>query len=224
MVISDVDISRHKELFDPNKFNKAIHVIGVGATGSWLVFSLAKLGLTNIHVYDFDKVEAHNIANQLFSISDIGEYKVEALKRIVKDTTGTEITIHNKEVKEEAFSGIVFMMIDTMAGRKAIYESSVKYKPSVSLLIEPRMGLHMARIYNILPLNNSSLNEYEKTFYTDEEAEVSACGNSMTIISSALAVTAWCVRQLINFANECEMDEEILIELQNNYIVTSKWK
>ena len=24
MVISDVDISRHKELFDPNKFNKAI--------------------------------------------------------------------------------------------------------------------------------------------------------------------------------------------------------
>lgn len=224
MVISDVDISRHKELFDPNKFNKAIHVIGVGATGSWLVFSLAKLGLTNIHVYDFDKVEAHNIANQLFSISDIGEYKVEALKRIVKDTTGTEITIHNKEVKEEAFSGIVFMMIDTMAGRKAIYESSVKYKPSVSLLIEPRMGLHMARIYNILPLNNSSLNEYEKTFYTDEEAEVSACGNSMTIISSALAVTAWCVRQLINFANECEMDEEILIELQNNYIITSKWK
>lgn len=224
MVISDVDISRHKELFDPNKFNKAIHVIGVGATGSWLVFSLAKLGLTNIHVYDFDKVEAHNIANQLFSISDIGEYKVEALKRIVKDTTGTEITIHNKEVKEEAFSGIVFMMIDTMAGRKAIYESSVKYKPSVSLLIEPRMGLHMARIYNILPLNNSSLNEYEKTFYTDEEAEVSACGNSMTVISSALAVTAWCVRQLINFANECEMDEEILIELQNNYIITSKWK
>lgn len=224
MVISDVDISRHKELFDPNKFNKAIHVIGVGATGSWLVFSLAKLGLTNIHVYDFDKVEAHNIANQLFSISDIGEYKVEALKRIIKDTTGTEITIHNKEVKEEAFSGIVFMMIDTMAGRKAIYESSVKYKPAVSLLIEPRMGLHMARIYNILPLNNSSLNEYEKTFYTDEEAEVSACGNSMTVISSALAVTAWCVRQLINFANECEMDEEILIELQNNYIITSKWK
>lgn len=224
MAVSDVDISRHRELFDPNKFNKAIHVIGVGATGSWLVFSLAKLGLTNIHVYDFDKVEAHNIANQLFSISDIGEYKVEALKRIVKDTTGTEITIHNKEVKEEAFSGIVFMMIDTMAGRKAIYESSVKYKPSVSLLIEPRMGLHMARIYNILPLNNSSLNEYEKTFYTDEEAEVSACGNSMTIISSALAVTAWCVRQLINFANECEMDEEILIELQNNYIITSKWK
>ena len=224
MVISDVDISRHRELFDPNKFNKAIHVIGAGATGSWLVFSLAKLGLTNIHVYDFDKVEAHNIANQLFSISDIGEYKVEALKRIVKDTTGTEITIHNKEVKEEAFSGIVFMMIDTMAGRKAIYESSVKYKPAVSLLIEPRMGLHMARIYNILPLNNSSLNEYEKTFYTDEEAEVSACGNSMTVISSALAVTAWCVRQLINFANECEMDEEILIELQNNYIITSKWK
>lgn len=224
MVISDVDISRHRELFDPNKFNKAIHVIGVGATGSWLVFSLAKLGLTNIHVYDFDKVEAHNIANQLFSISDIGEYKVEALKRIIKDTTGTEITIHNKEVKEEVFSGIVFMMIDTMAGRKAIYESSVKYKPAVSLLIEPRMGLHMARIYNILPLNNSSLNEYEKTFYTDEEAEVSACGNSMTVISSALAVTAWCVRQLINFANECEMDEEILIELQNNYIITSKWK
>lgn len=154
----------------------------------------------------------------------MGEYKVDALRRIVKDFTGVEIKTHNKEVKSESFTGVVFMMIDTMSGRKEIYESSIKFKPGVNLLIEPRMGLHMGRIYNVLPMKMNVLKKYEETLYDDSVAEVSSCGNSMTVISSAMAITGWCVRQMINFHTEYEIDSEILIDLQNNNLFVNKWE
>lgn len=218
-----IDISRHKELFNPYDVKKPIHVIGAGATGSWLVLSLAKLGLTDITVYDFDKVEEHNIANQLYSISDVGKYKVDALQEMVESMTGTKINVKNKKVENEHFAGIIFMMIDTMSGRKEIYESSIKYKPAIDIMIEPRMGLHMARIYNVLPMSMNVTKQYEKTLYSDSEAEVSSCGNSMTVISSALGTVSWCIRQMIEFCNDGEIDHEILVDFMNNNLFTSKW-
>ena len=169
-----VNISRHIELFNPSEFKESIHIIGAGATGSFLALSLAKLGLTDISVYDFDVVEEHNIANQLYSIDHIGMFKVDALKEFIKSSTGTDIKTYNEKVENKVFTGVVFMMIDTMSGRKEIYNSSIKFKPSVKLMIEPRMGLSMARIYNITPMNLNVLKKYEETLYSDEVAEVSA--------------------------------------------------
>ena len=60
----ELDISRHKELFNPYYFNTPVTIIGAGATGSWLALMLAKLGIQDITVYDFDVVEEHNVPNQ----------------------------------------------------------------------------------------------------------------------------------------------------------------
>ena len=54
--MTNLDIRRHMELFNPEKFTLPVHIIGAGATGSWLALSLAKLGITNITVWDFDVV------------------------------------------------------------------------------------------------------------------------------------------------------------------------
>ena len=48
------------------KFNTPIHIIGCGATGSWVALMLAKMGISNITCWDFDKVEEHNLPNQFF--------------------------------------------------------------------------------------------------------------------------------------------------------------
>ena len=42
------NFSRHKQLFDPENFNTPVTVLGAGATGSFLVLFLAKLGIKNI--------------------------------------------------------------------------------------------------------------------------------------------------------------------------------
>lgn len=237
MTVTQLDVSRHRELFDPEKFTDPVTIIGAGATGSWLALALAKLGLIDITVYDFDVVEEHNIPNQAYDLygwdskdfnltqkaGDIGVAKVKALSDKIATATGTQIKIKNEQFIDQRLAGVVFLMVDSMKARKEIWENSIKMKLSVKHLIEPRMGLDMGRIYNVNPMDLNHIKEYENTYYDDDTAEVSACGNSMTVISSALGVTSWCVRQLINWKNGEDLDNEILVDFKYNNIITSRW-
>ena len=230
----NLNISRHMELFNPETFEHPVTIIGAGATGSWLALSLAKLGIENITVYDFDTVEEHNIPNQAFMLknsvaldgniqSHIGVSKVCALRDIIENSTGICINPIHAKFTDQRLSGVVFLMVDSMSARKEIWENSIKLKPSVKLLIEPRMGLDVGRVYNVDPLDLNQIKRYEETYYDDDVAEVSACGSSMTVITSALGIASWCGRQLINFHNKEELDNEILIDFKYNNIVTNRW-
>lgn len=220
-----LDIRRHMELFDGDTFDTPIHVIGAGATGSWLVLQLAKLGIKGelINVYDFDVVEEHNVPNQAFGVLDIGGAKVQRLQDIVVTETATTVNIFNEKYEAQRLSGYVFLMVDSMAERKRIFDQSIKMKRAVKLLVEPRMGLDVGRVYNVEPMDLKQVERYEDCFYSDEEAEVSACGTSMTVITTAMAISSWCVRQLINHHAGEELDNEILIDLKYNNLVATKW-
>lgn len=92
MTNTHLDMRRHLDVFDPYKFGDTpVTVVGCGATGSWLVLQLAKLGISNITVYDFDVVEEHNIPNQLFGLYNVGHYKVLALQDYIQQQTGLKI-------------------------------------------------------------------------------------------------------------------------------------
>ena len=218
-----LDVRRHMELFDPYSLDKKVTVIGAGATGSWLVLMLAKLGIQDITVYDFDKVEEHNIPNQLYGIQNVGEYKVMALREIIKEQTGTEINVFTDRFEHQRLSGYVYCMVDTMAGRDKIWKYSAKLKSAISLYTEPRMGLDTARVYNVEPMNLTHHKRYEACFYTDDEAEVSACGTSMSVITTALTTASWCARQLIEHHAGRELSNEILIDVMYNNIVETRW-
>jgi molybdopterin/thiamine biosynthesis adenylyltransferase len=221
--MTNLDIRRHMELFDPYTFNTPVTVIGCGATGSWLVLQLTKLGITNITVWDFDTVEEHNVPNQAFPTFDVGTAKVEALKTLVLQQTGTSIKVNNKRFTNQRLSGIVFLMVDSMQARKDIWENSIKMKSAVKLLVEPRMGLNEGRVYNVNPVDLTHIKRYEDCWYSDEDAEVSACGTSQTVITSAMAVASWCSRQLVNFHANVELDNEILIDFMYNNIYPTRW-
>ena len=225
MTVTQLDVSRHFELFDPYSFDTPIHIIGVGATGSWLALSLAKLGITNIHIWDFDTVEEHNIPNQAFSIADVGKAKVKALFDQIKFMTGTEVIPHNEKVERQRFAGIVFCMVDSMEGRRTIWENCGKMKSQVKLWVEPRMGLEVGRVYTVNPMDYTHIQKYEDTWYGDDVAEVSACGNSMTVINACLAIASWVTRQLITFVNDGmdELDNEILFDFKYNNIFPTRW-
>lgn len=219
-----LDVRRHMDLFDPYTFGDTpITVIGAGATGSWLVLQLAKLGIANITVYDFDVVEEHNIPNQLFGLDDIGQPKVVALQRIIAEYTGTQIKIHNEKFTRGRLKGYVFVMVDSMSSRKEIFETSIKAKSNVKLMIEPRMGLNEGRIYNVIPTDSTHCRRWEECWYPGSEAEVSACGTSQSVITTAILTASICVRQLINHVNNVELDNEILLDLMYNGIYPTKW-
>lgn len=219
-----IDYSRQYELFDPNSFNTPVHIIGVGAVGSWVTMYLAKLGVKNITVYDPDTVSLHNIPNQTYSIRDEGAEKVVALQDDINYFTGTEIRIHQYAVTgQQELSGIVIICVDSMKDRKLIWENCLKLRVAVKLVIECRMGMDLGRIYSIIPCTVKHIFSYEKSLHTDDEAEVSVCGSSQSIITTAAMVASIASRQVIDFHNNKNLFNEINIDVENNLFYNLRW-
>ena len=65
--------------FDQQKLRDAqVVVVGAGAVGNEVLKNLALLGLGNIHIFDFDRIEEHNLTKcVLFRDADVGRYKAE---------------------------------------------------------------------------------------------------------------------------------------------------
>ncbi len=210
-----IDPMRHFEIFSPDSFgNRRIDVIGAGATGSRIALSLAKLGVQNIHAWDFDTVAGHNIANQLYRIKDVGRPKVEALRDLIMEQTGDEITIHNErydpeEQARERMGVVVFVLTDSMASRKAIFDS-LRTKMYVRLLIETRMGADNGRIYTLSPYRPDIANRYAESLYSDEDAhtEASLCGTAITVAPTADMISGYAVWQFIRWWRSLNTEEE----------------
>jgi hypothetical protein len=75
-------------------------VCGAGAVGSNLVDNLARQGLRQVTVIDFDRVEAHNVGTQSYAESDVGAFKVEVLQAEVFRAVGVEITAVRQRLTE----------------------------------------------------------------------------------------------------------------------------
>lgn len=218
------DFSRQHDLFDPSKFNTPVTIIGGGATGSWVALELAKLGIKDITLYDFDTIEEHNLPNQAFTESQVGMKKVDAVAQLCKEFSGTQIKVKNMRVDgKQPLNGIVFMLTDTMSSRKEIWNAAIKFKPSVNLLIETRMGLREGRVYAINPCNPDHIREYEKTLYSDEETPVSACGTSQSVVVTAMMIASWAVWQLILWSREEPFDNEMLVYPSVNQVFAKKF-
>lgn len=209
-----MDLSRHVETVNPEKYEKPVHVIGCGATGSWVALTLTKMGFKNINLWDFDVVDEHNIPNQVFHNGHRNKSKVEALaeelnKQHVDDM---KLVVHNEKVTGKTkLEGIVFLLTDTMASRKEIFEDSLKYNASVDLIIETRMGKDTGMVYTIDPNDISQVTPYEATLsYSDDEAETSFCGISTTLLPTALQIVGAACWRLINHLNGEEFPNEMI--------------
>lgn len=218
------DYSRQVNILNPEEFNTKINIIGAGATGSWVAFSLAKMGLSNLHIYDFDEVGMHNLPNQMFGVRDIDRNKALSIRNIIKLFTGFTVNARNEKVDGSVpLQGIVFMLTDTMKSRKDIYNRAIKNNPSIDLLIETRMDLRGGRIYVVDPKDREQTKMYEQTFYSDDEAEVSACGVSQTVLPSALAITSHAIWKLLNYINGETVYNETILDFSNEIVMTQTW-
>lgn len=56
--------------------------MGLGGLGTVVTGAMARIGVGKLTLADFDVVEPSNLNRQQYSISQIGEKKTEALKKI----------------------------------------------------------------------------------------------------------------------------------------------
>lgn len=201
-------------VFNPNLFNKRVDIIGVGASGSKIAVSLAKLGVVDLHVWDFDSVESHNIANQIYGKPDIGRLKVDALADHIKETVGTEIIKHPERVETQfGFGEYVFLLTDSMDSRAKIMET-LRYNPRMELCIETRMGADEGRIYALNPGLRTHYLEWRKQWYPDEITVENTCREVASVGPTADLISGYAVWLFMRFVGtKGEFSEKIPNEL-----------
>ena len=95
-----VDLSRLEYLIGKDKLNslkkKHVMICGVGGVGSFVAEGLARSGIGNITLVDFDKIDASNLNRQLMTNkNNIGEIKVEELKKHLEEISDANVDIQN---------------------------------------------------------------------------------------------------------------------------------
>lgn len=99
-------IERHGPEVYSRLINSKIAIAGLGGLGSNVALALARAGMGEIFLVDFDNVDISNINRQQYSIKDIGRYKTEALAEKIRDVNPI-INIKTKNImvtEENAFN------------------------------------------------------------------------------------------------------------------------
>lgn len=210
---------RHDEVFKARDHNSPLTLIGAGAIGSRIWAALVELGLTNMAVYDYDVVESHNLANQVYAYNDIGKTKVDALFDWTFNKIGHEpvesMQFINAKIDEQMpvrFEGTVILAVDSIAARQMIVEKLVNESHPVFHVFDTRMASTHGDIIHFNPANPDEVESYISALPSDEEAEVSSCGSSLTVGTTASIIANLAVWQVMHQrANPEAMDDTINI-------------
>ena len=74
---------RHGERTQRVLENSKVAVAGLGGLGSHVAVMLARAGVGSLHLIDFDRVDLSNLNRQEYWISQLGQYKTEAMREIL---------------------------------------------------------------------------------------------------------------------------------------------
>jgi len=203
--MAEIVIRRHQAIFNPTQHKDEIHIIGVGATGSRIFQALVELGCMNITCHDFDVVEPHNLANQAYDASDIGELKVEACRKLYCRKTGSAEVPKGYKFSPLALpddtapmlTGYVFLLTDSMSSRKEIYTDCIKDNPMIERVIETRMASTHGNVFVFDPKDKEEADKWEASLIDDGVAELSPCGQPMSVGATASIIANFAIWQYI---------------------------
>ncbi len=107
--IYTANIPRHEEVLATKK----VFIAGAGGLGSNVAVMLLRSGLTNMTIIDFDIVNASNLNRQYYFQKDIGQPKVDALKKhLLNINPSANINIINDKLTVDNFQKYISENID----------------------------------------------------------------------------------------------------------------
>ena len=71
---------RHGKAVQDKLSQAKVAIAGLGGLGSNIAIALARIGVGQLHLVDFDRVDLTNLNRQHYFIRHLGQYKTEALK------------------------------------------------------------------------------------------------------------------------------------------------
>lgn len=202
-----MDLSKSYEFFQPEKVTDRIHIVGCGSVGSTIAENLARCGIKKMTLWDFDKVEAHNIVNQMFREADVGKTKAEALKDILLEINpDMEIKLKPNGWNGEMMSGYVFLAVDSIEIRRKIVEQHMNNN-NIKAMFDTRTLLTGAQLYAANWSEYKSKKDFLATMqFSHEEAAaetpVSACGVTLGVATTVRIAAALSVNNFIKFVKD----------------------
>lgn len=87
----------------------SVAVLGVGGVGGYVAEMLARTGVMNITLVDFDKIDVSNLNRQIIATTkNIGKFKVEEFKNRLEDINpNCNVTIFNTKLTEITIPQII---------------------------------------------------------------------------------------------------------------------
>ncbi len=166
-----------------------VTLIGAGSVGSQVAVALAKIGVTDLTVWDGDDIESHNIPVSAYRLKDLGVVKVRALADIVAEQAGVTITPVPRMYAGEPLRGAVVACVDRMEARKKIWETA---KASlVDILIDTRIASEYVSVFAVNPSDPDDIAYYEYFLrYGYDEAVKPMCGYHGIYHVAAVAAAA----------------------------------
>ena len=133
--------SRSKGLLEVDMLeNNKVAIVGLGSFGSNIAIELAKAGIGNFVLFDFDRVELSNIARHICGINDLGRYKTHAirdailLKNPFANIATFEININeSRKIFEEQIENcdLILCLTDENRSREYINDLSIGLQKKV---------------------------------------------------------------------------------------------
>ena len=200
--MKEVHSSRFKDAPWFPKEETNVVIGGAGGIGSWLSLLISRAGFFPI-VYDFDILEEHNLAGQLYTKLDAEAMvpKVDALKGLCKHFADTDITVMNEKYTKDSMSHhYVFSAFDNMQARKDMFSAWCEYveewKEELAALddkelsnrpqpifIDGRLTAEQMQIFCITP---DRIDQYKEHLFDDSEVEDAPCTMKQTSHSAAM--------------------------------------
>ena len=193
-----MNITKHHDFFNPQAYNRTVHIIGCGAIGSNMGHLLTRLGFEHIKLYDFDEVADRNLTNQYFNNNQISETKTTALKHNLQSINPDIIIDEKGKYENQALQGIVILALDSIEERRRIMEEN-KYNHSIDIVMDLRLGLEEGQAFSAKPDNFENLISTMQFDHDEVESPTNACGSTLTLMPTIQMITALATTNLMNF-------------------------
>lgn len=194
-----------------------IHIVGCGAIGSTIATMLARMGVLELNLYDFDDVEMKNICNQEYFDEQVGTSKLDALRdTLLKINPTLVVNIYPEGWTEDTrLNGYVFMCVDNIDLRRKIVEKN-KINKYCRAIFDFRMRLTDAQHYAATFENFDYLLSTMQFTHEEAKAEtpVSACGTDLNVITTVRTICSLGLSNFINLVKENNLKKMIIVDLK----------
>ena len=115
--------------------SKRVMIVGLGSFGSQIAIELAKAGVGQFALFDFDRVELHNLARHTATVNDLGRLKTDVIYDAIKGKNpyakvekfpvniNEDLPLLNEEISK---ADVVICATDNNTSRFNISEALVK--------------------------------------------------------------------------------------------------